>query len=106
MVLGILKILFIILILAAIITQILLYRRKSRFGNSIFIINMLLGIILSYLAFTALPTNFTGQRIIAIAWGVIAVLAVVLKLTNEKLITASKILLSIAIIGGLVQLII
>lgn len=103
--LGILKILFIVLIVTAFITQILLYRRKSGSGISLFIINMFLGILLSYLAFTALPTNYTSQRGIAIAWGVLAVLAVVLKLTTNRFIMASKILLSIAIIGGLVQLI-
>lgn len=104
MALGVLEILFIILIITAATTQILLYRRKSGSGNSIFIINMLLGILVSYLAFTALSTSYTGQRVLAITWGFIAVLAVVLKLTNQKLITVSKVLLSISIIGGLVQL--
>ncbi|MFD1928314.1 hypothetical protein ACFSFY_09600 [Sporosarcina siberiensis] len=104
MALGILEILFIILIITAVITLVLLHRRKGGSGNSIFIINMLLGIFVSYLAFTALPTSYTGQRVLATAWGLIAVLAVVLKLTNQKLITVSKVLLTIAIIGGLAQL--
>jgi len=104
MALGVLKVLIIILIIAAVISQILLYRRKSTSANSIFIVNMLFGILLSYMVFSALPTNFTGQRVLAIVWGVIAVLAVVLKLTNQKLITVSRVLLTIAIIGGLVQL--
>ncbi|WP_210469940.1 hypothetical protein [Sporosarcina sp. 6E9] len=105
MALGVLSIGFIILLITAIIIQILLYRRKSETGNSIFIINMLLGILLAYLAFTALPTNDTGQRALAIVWGVLAVFAVVLKLTIPKFMTKSKILLSIAIIVGLVKLI-
>lgn len=104
MALGILQILFIIVLIAAVLTQVFLYRRKSGTGNGIFILNMLVGILLAYLAFTALPANYTGQKVLAIAWGVIAVVAVVLKMTNEKLVTISKVLLSIAIIGGLVQL--
>jgi len=104
MALGVLQVLIIILIIAAVISQILLYGRKSTSGNSIFIINMLFGILLSYMVFSALPTNYTGQRALAIVWGVIAVLAVVLKLNNQKLITVSRVLLTIAIIGGLVQL--
>lgn len=104
MALAISKILFIIVIIAAVFTQFFLYRRKNQSGHSLFIINMLVGIVLSYLAFTALPANYTGQKVLAIAWGVIAVVAVVLKVTNEKFITLSKILLSIAIIGGVIQL--
>lgn len=62
MALGVLQVLIIILIIAAVISQILLYRRKSTSGNSIFIINMLFGILLSYMVFSALPTNYTGQE--------------------------------------------
>ncbi|MCZ2260501.1 hypothetical protein [Sporosarcina sp. G11-34] len=104
MALGFLQVLIIILIIAAVISQKLLYKPKNASGNSIFIINMLFGILLSYIAFTAIPTNYTGKRVLAIGWGVVAVLAVILKLTNQKLITLSRVLLSIAIIGSLAQI--
>lgn len=101
MALGILMIFFIFLIFSAITIQILLYIQKNESKNAIFIINMLFGVFLSFLAFTALPMNYTEQRVIAIAWGVIAVLAMVVKFKNT---TASKVMFSIAIVGSLVQL--
>ncbi|MDV6377163.1 hypothetical protein ORD22_02660 [Sporosarcina sp. GW1-11] len=104
MALGILMIVFIVLLVTAVIIQILLYRSKNESNNYVFFMNMLFGVLLSYMAFSALPMNFTGQRVLAIAWGVVAVLAVVVKLTSGKFIMISKIMLSVAIIGGLVQL--
>ncbi len=66
MALGVLMIIFIVLIIAAIIIQILLYKKESK--NSVFIINMLFGVILSYLTFTFSPMNFTEQKFLAIDW--------------------------------------
>lgn len=96
MALGILVIVNIVSIVIAIGFQILLYKTKS--SNSIFIINMLFSLLLSYLAFTAMPTNFTVQRTIAILMGVIAVLAIVMKFRSEKLVLFSKVILSISIV--------
>lgn len=104
MALGILFIIFIVLAVAAVVIQILLYKRGNETNNGIFIINMLLGVLLSYMAFSSLPTNFTGQRTLAIVWGVIAVVAIVLKLTSSKFIMVSKVLLTVSIVGSLFQL--
>ena len=104
MALGLLKVLYIVLVVIAVIIQLLLYRNKNELKNGVFIINMLFGIILSYMIFSSLPTNFTNQRILAIVWGLIATTAVILKLKSEKLIMASKIMLSVSIIGGFFQL--
>lgn len=104
MALGILMIIFIVLIITAVIIQILLYRQKGDSKNNIFIINMLLGLLLSYLAYTSLPSNFIEQKILAIAWGIISVLALVVKLSSRKFIVASKVMLTVAILGSLVQL--
>lgn len=101
---GILKIVMIVLIILAVLLQILLYMYKNDSKNIIFVVNMLLGVFLAYLAFTSLPTNYTGQRVLAIAWGIIAILGIILKLADRKLVMASKMMLSIAIIGSLVQL--
>lgn len=102
MALGILVIVNIVSIVIAIGFQILLYKTKS--SNSIFIINMLFSLLLSYLAFTAMPTNFTVQRTIAILMGVIAVLAIVMKFRSEKLVLFSKVILSISIVVNFVLL--
>lgn len=104
MALGILMILYIVLIAAALIIQVLLYKNKNESKNSIFIINMLFAMFLSYLAYTSLPTNFTGQRILTIALAGIAVLAVALKLKSKKHILVSKVMLSVSILASFLQL--
>lgn len=102
MALGILVMIDIILLVLAIGLQVLLYKSKS--NNGIIIINMLFSLILSYLAFTALPTNFTIQRILAIVMGIVAVLAIVIKFRSEEFVLLSKIALSISIVVCLVLL--
>lgn len=104
MALGVLLILFIVFIITAVIIQILLYKSKNKSKNTIYIINMLFALIMSYLAFTSLPTNYTEQRVLATVWGVISILALIIKLSKEKFIVVSKIMLTIAILGSLVQL--
>ena len=104
MALGVLFIVFNVLTVIAVFIQILLYKNGNEAKNGIFILNMLLGVVLSYMAFSALPMNFTGQRTLAIVWGVSAVAGMVLKLTGGKFIMLSKILLTVSIVGSLVQL--
>ncbi|NMA48288.1 MAG: hypothetical protein GX947_00720 [Tissierellia bacterium] len=86
MALGILKIIYIVLIAVAVLIQALLYINKNKSNNTIFIINMLLGMILAFIAFTSMPTNFTVQRILAIIFGVIAALAIVVKSKTKKIL--------------------
>lgn len=102
MALGILEIMYIGLIILAIGIQVVLY--KSKTNNSIIIINMLFGLLLSYLAFTSFPTNFTIQRTLAIVMGIVAVLAVVMKFRSEELVFLSKIAFSISIVVSLALL--
>lgn len=101
MALGVLMIFYIVLTVIGLIIQFLLYKGKRKTNNSIFIINMLFAIFLSYISYTALPTNYTGQKLIAIVWSVIAILAVLLKLTTNKPSTLSKLMLSLSIIGNI-----
>lgn len=104
MALGILMIIFIVLIIVAVILQILLYVQKDNTKISIYIANTLLGIIISIITFTALPSNFTAQKSLALIWLSLAVLAIIFKLANRKFAMLSKIMLSIAVFGSLVQL--
>lgn len=96
---------FIIIIIAAVILQLLLYRDKSE-TNTIFILNIALVLLVSYITFTALPSNFTAQRIIAIGWSAVALLALTLKSRNKESLTTSKILLTIAVLGSILQMLI
>lgn len=102
MALGILMIVFIVWIIVSIIIQILLYKKESK--NSVFMINMLFSMLLSYITFTSLPMNYTEQKVIAIAWGGLSLLALALKLKEGNFIIVSKVMLTIAIVGSLVQL--
>lgn len=106
MALGFLMILFVALTITAIVVQILLYtiNLESKYNYFIFIVNMLLGVLLSVLAFTAFPSNFTGLKILAAIWGILAVLAMIMMLTRKQFIMISKLLLTISIIGSLIQM--
>lgn len=106
MALGILMIIFIVLIVIGIIIQIFLYRSSndSKHYNLIFIINMLFGILLSYLAYTSLPSNYIGQRILAGSWMIIAILAMLMKSKMRGSEFISKMMLTISIVGGFSQL--
>lgn len=105
MALGSLMILFIVLVILAVILQILLYKNNNRSKNSnmLFIINTIFSLFLSFMAFSALPSNFTGQKSLALAWGALGLLALILKFTSKTPTIISKLMLTISILGALVQ---
>ncbi len=100
MALGTLMIFNIVLVITAVILQVLLYKNKET--NTIFIINMLFGVLLAYMAYTSFPTNFTMQRILVIGLGILSILGILLKFNSEKFIVVSKVMLSVSIFGSLV----
>ena len=104
MALGTLSIFYIVLAIIGVVVQILLYKDKNERKNGVFIINTLLGIILSYMAYTSFATNFTGQRILALSLGILSVLALILKLATQKNTVLSKTMLSISIVGSFLLL--
>ena len=104
MALGVLNIMYIVIVIVAIIVQILLYIKKYKLNAAIFVINILFVFMTSVLAFSSLPSNFALQRVVAIAWAVIAILAALLRLRDEKFDFISKIMISIAMAGSIVQL--
>lgn len=94
---------FIVIVIAGVVLQILLYKDKSD-TNTIFILNLILVVLVSYITFTALPSNYTIPRIIAIAWSAVALLALTLKSRSRESLNTSKILLTIAVLGSIVQM--
>lgn len=96
------------LIIIAVVLQYYLYVSRPGAKNSfmIFMINVIFAILLSGLAFTSLPSNYLGLRSIGAIWGSLAIIALVLKLVNKRFTMTSKILLTVAIVGGLIQLLI
>ncbi len=101
MALGILLILYVVIITCALIIQVSLYKSKNTSSTLLFIINLLFSLFLSYLAFTSLPTNYTGQRTVIVLFAVLSIVAVLLNVWNNKFALASKVMLSIAIIVNL-----
>jgi multisubunit Na+/H+ antiporter MnhE subunit len=102
MALGILRILFWVLALSVVVAQFLLYKTTN--NNGAFIFNVILGIILSFLIFTSLPENFIAQKYTSLIWGALAIIGIVCKTMNIKNITISKIILTVSVVGGLIQL--
>ncbi len=99
---GELLVIYSILGILALGAQILLYKNKSK--NSIFILNMLLAIVIAYIAYTSQAENFLLEKNIALGIGSISILALILKLFKEKYSFISKILLTISILGGFILL--
>lgn len=105
MALGYLKIFFIVMIITAVVLQILLYSSNNKSNNLVFILNMLLGVFISFMVYTALPSNASGQKLAAASWGLMAILAFIIRLTTNKSSIISKVVITVAILGGLGQLI-
>lgn len=104
MALGILGIIYILLLVLAVALQILLYKSKGKSQIGIFIVNALFVLLLAYLSFTSLPTNFLGQRILAASAVLIAIIAVVIRLKAKKFTFPSKLMLTLATLGSLALL--
>lgn len=103
MALGVLYIMNIIIVLGVIIAQFFLY--KDRSSMKFFMINLALGVLLSFLVFTSLPTNYTGQKMFALVLGVLPFVGLYLK-TQDKNDLLARVLLSVAIFGNLIQFLI
>lgn len=94
--------LYIVLFIFVVIGQFLLYKNSEK--NIGFIWNTILGIFLSGLIFTALPSNFIVERVISLTWGTLAIGALIIGNFTQKNRLISKILFSVAVIGGSIHL--
>lgn len=106
MALGILAIIYIVLGGLTLLFQILLYRGNDNTKNYsvIFMLNVFLGVVLSFLVYSSLPSNFIIEKVISAALGLIAVISIGVRVKTEKPSIISKIMLTISIVGGLIQL--
>ena len=101
---AVLEILFGLIVVAAILSQYLLYKNKGDTSTFIFLFNGLLAILLSWLIFTSLPANYDGQRLLSLIWGIIALIGLGMKFFIVKNEQISKLLLTIAVFGGIIHL--
>ena len=103
MALGLLVIVFIVIAVVSLFSIAALFMVKDPKGNNIvFGFTVLLGIVISYMAVTALPTNYTVPRVFSASMGVLAIIGVLLKLMHKTI--AAKILVSASVLLGLTQL--
>ncbi|WP_211745618.1 hypothetical protein [Paenibacillus sp. Marseille-Q4541] len=103
MALGLLVIMFTIIAIISIVSIGLLFTVKNRkINNIIFAVTVIIGIVVSYMNFTALPTNYTTEQIVAVIFGLLAVIALILKFMNKDRV--AKILSAASVVLGVVQL--
>lgn len=101
-----LAIIYAVLISAAVLLQFLLYKGGRKISNNtIFLLNVALIAVLAFINFSSQPSNFVIQKIISIAWIVLAGLAFVLKSKGKESLDTSKKLLTIALIGAIIQMV-
>ena len=104
MALGVLGIIAVVTMIAGLALQILLYIGKYRNNSLIFILNVVLALIVAYMSFTALASNFIAQKVLAVGLGILSLLAAVLRVQTTGSHMMSKIMLSISVVGGIIQL--
>ena len=101
MALGFLMILYVSILLLAIIGIILMLTiKKEKYVNIVFVMNAVFSLILTYLHATSLPTNFYLEITVAYAFGVLTIVALVLKFGLKKYEQLAKYLVLLSIIGG------
>lgn len=103
MALGALWILFIVMAVVSVVSVVLLFSVKDpKKNNVIFGFAVIFGLLISYLAVTSLPDNYTGPRIIAASYGVLVIIGVILRFMQKTMI--SKMLVTVSIVLSMLQL--
>lgn len=103
MALGALWILLLVMAVISIVSIVLLFTVKdNKINNVIFGFAVIFGILVSYLAVTSLPDNYTGTRIIAASFGVLAIIGIILRFMQKTMI--SNVLVTASIVLSMLQL--
>ena len=102
---GELAIIFAVLIGGALVLQFLLYKGGKGTNNTIFLLNLALVVIIGLLNYSSQPSNYVLQKVISLTWIVIGAMAFFLKSKGKESLATSKILLTIALVGAIIQMI-
>lgn len=102
---GELKIILFVLIVISLIAQIVLYLKSNKNSQGIFLINSILGLVIAFISYTALPDNDIIQKISVLILGGFSLIGLV-PYYMKKNVTLSKLLISVSVLGGLLYLII
>lgn len=101
MALGYLMIFIVGLLVVGILLQLFLYRKDT---DLLAFLNTIYGLLLSYVIYTSQPSNYTLARLLALMWGILGLMGSYIYFKLNK--NYGKIILSLAILAGLVQLLI
>lgn len=87
MALGLLFVLTVILLVLFLISIGLLVYKGGKLGekNIFFGIIVIYALVLAFISFTALPTNYTIQRIVCLIAGILGIISIVFKKNNFKI---------------------
>lgn len=100
-----LLILFIVLTVASVLSIIFLYSSKNpKTKNNLFYVLVALSMLITFLNVTSLPTNYVMQRIISLFLGLIAVIALILKLKIPQKTSIANFLVTASVLCGLIYL--
>ena len=87
--------------IATVAAQYSLYKANPE--NTVYSINLGIGLILTFIAYTSFPSNETTLKMLAIIFGVIGIAAIYLKSVSDQPLLP-KVLLSFSIIANFVLL--
>lgn len=98
-------VMFIAILLVGGYLQYLLYSdRKAKLKNNvIYLVSILYSAVVSYLIFITLPAADTFQRIMSLSWITISIVSLIVRLSKQNLEFISKVMISLAFVGGVVQ---
>ncbi len=106
MALGVLELIFYGLGILALLMQVLLYKggmsetvEKVVYGGNVVLALAVVGIL-----YTSLPSNFSGPQLVAVLWGVLAVVSLMFLYTRNSNKQVGKYIVSLSLLGALVQL--
>lgn len=105
MALGYLFILFIVFAVVSLLSITLLYvLKKENLKTFVFYFLCIWSIYLAYVNFTSFPTNFIASRLISCLFGLLAIVAAIINITNKSKINLSYVLVSASTLLTLIDM--
>lgn len=102
---GILFVWFTIMSIVALAGVILLFVTKDEAWNTVWMLLMTMySFVISFLSATSMPSNYVGARILAWSISLLAIAGVVLRFVFKKQLFISKLLISCAVVIGVLLL--
>lgn len=105
MALGVLAIIFVVMVVVSGVGLAFLYLLKNnKWKNGLFYFLALWGMGIAAMSVSSLPSNYTGEQIVAWGFGFLAVVAIIIKIMKPEKTTLANLLVTLSIICGMVKL--